>query len=116
MRMASWGLRPRLHDVAAPRLNARTATSGRALWKRYEIALRQCRFSFFDDGVEGGRVVDGQFTQALAVELEFGFREAGDEFAVAQAAFATGGVDADDPQLAKFALVCAAIAEGECLG
>ncbi len=42
--------------------------------------------------------------------------QAVDEFAVAEAPFAAGGVDADDPQLAELALACAAIAEGERLG
>jgi len=39
-----------------------------------------------------------------------------DEFAVAEAPFAAGRVDAEDPQLAELSLACAAIAERECLG
>ena len=44
------------------------------------------------------------------------FVQAVDELAVANAAFAAGRVDADDPQLAELALACAAVAEGEGLG
>src|SRR5207253_6791875 len=40
----------------------------------------------------------------------------GDEFAVAQAAGAAGGVDADDPEPAEIALADAAVAEGEDAG
>ena len=41
-----------------------------------------------------------------------GLLQAVDELAVAQAALADGGVDADDPQLAELALADAAIAKG----
>src|ERR1700759_1627696 len=69
-----------------------------------------------DDGIERGWIGDGDFREALAIELDLGLRDAVDEFAVANTPFAAGSVDADDPQLAELTLACAAIAEGEGFG
>ena len=52
------------------------------------------------------------FGQRLAVQLDAGPLQAGDELAVAQAAHPAGGVDADDPQPAELALADPAVAEG----
>jgi hypothetical protein len=81
-----------------------------------KLRLRDRGFGDGDDGVERGGVEDRQLGERFAVELDVGLRAAVDELAIAQAAFAAGCVDADDPQFAELALACAAIAEGERFG
>src|SRR4029079_8895878 len=80
------------------------------------IQLCDLGFDLRDDRVERCRVEDRQLGERFAVELDLGFVEAADELAVADAAFASGRVDADDPQLAELALAAASVAEGERLG
>src|SRR4051812_38221095 len=77
-------------------------------------ALRNRRFGLGDDYVKRCWVRNRDLGKHLAVELDPGLGAAVDEFAVAEAPFAAGCVDAEDPQLAEFALACAAVAEGEC--
>ena len=56
--------------------------------------------------------LDGHVGQDLAVELHAGQAQAAHEHAVGQAVLASGGVDADDPELAHLALALLAVAEG----
>ena len=77
-------------------------------------AIAALAFSTIASNAAGSWIASSR--ERLAVELDFGLVEAVDELAVAQAAFAAGRVDADDPQLAELALACAAVAEGERLG
>src|SRR5262245_48175679 len=55
-------------------------------------------------------VVDGDLGERLAVQLDVGPVQAGDQLAVAQAAHPAGGVDADDPEAAELALARLAVA------
>src|SRR5687767_2031758 len=55
--------------------------------------------------------MDGDLGQRLAIEHDVGPLHAADQSAVAQPAHAAGGVDAHDPQPAKFAFADPAIAE-----
>src|SRR5437879_4282892 len=71
-----------------------------------EVLLRQ-----LDDLVERRRVVHRDIGKRLAVEGDIGFLQGVDELTVADAAHAAGGVDADDPQAAKFAFANAPVAE-----
>src|SRR6266567_7997604 len=69
----------------------------------------QCCLDFGDYGIERGRIKDGDFREALAVELDVGGFEAGDKLAVAEVALAAGGTEPRDPQPAKIALAGAAV-------
>ena len=69
-------------------------------------------FDLFDDGVESGGIADGQFGEHLAVQLDAGGDECGDEAVVVDAAGLEGGVEAGDPEGAKVAFVLAAVAIG----
>jgi hypothetical protein len=82
---------------------------------RYRLELQRF-FDFDDHGVEGGGIEDGDFGEALAVELDVGGFEAGDELAVAEVALAAGGAEARDPEAAELALSDAAVAKGEGAG
>src|SRR5688500_17553502 len=54
---------------------------------------------------EGGRFVDGEVGQGLAIELAPGELEPVHKLAVAQAVVARRGADTDDPERAKIALL-----------
>jgi hypothetical protein len=62
-----------------------------------------------DDPAKRRRVAHGDVGQDLAIEPDLGFLEAGDERAVRDAVLADGGVDPDDPELAKLALALLAV-------
>jgi hypothetical protein len=55
---------------------------------------------------------DGHVGEDLAIEFDVGLEQSGDEFAVAEAQRADGGVDARDPEPAEISLSVAAIAVG----
>src|SRR3954470_7160437 len=74
------------------------------------FGLPQVGLGLLDDGVEGGRVRDGQLAEHLAVEGDAGGGEGGDEAAVLDAAQLEGGIEAGDPEGAEMALLLAAIA------
>src|SRR5262245_53912969 len=59
---------------------------------------------------ECSRVLDSQVGEHLAVHLDAGFLQAGDEPVVRQSAGAHGGVDAHDPQRAKVSLAYPTVA------
>jgi hypothetical protein len=61
-------------------------------------------------------IVNGNFGEHLSIQLALGSLQAGDHFAVTHAAGATGGVDANDPQLAELTLAIAPVAEREAAG
>src|SRR5690606_22716718 len=65
-----------------------------------------------DEGRESGRIVHSEIRQHLAVDLDVGSLEAGDELRVGRPVLAGGGVDAGDPQPAELALAGAAIPVG----
>ena len=60
------------------------------------LRLADVRAGHFDDRVEGGRVGDGQLAEHLAVQLDAGGAEGGDEAVVADAALPQGGAEARD--------------------
>ena len=66
----------------------------------------------FHNRLESLRIGHGHVGQNLAVQLDVGLQQAGDELAVAQAERTDGGVDADDPQPAEIALAVVAVAVG----
>lgn len=70
----------------------------------------------FADGVEGGGVGDGDFGEHLAVELNAGGDEGGDEAVVGDVAQVDGGAEAGDPELAEVALFLATVAIGVDVG
>src|SRR5262249_37716109 len=72
-----------------------------------QIAFRQ-----FDQLGKRVRVVNRQIGQRLAVQLHQSTLQAGNEFAVADAAYAACRVDAYDPEPAELPLSVATIAEG----
>src|SRR5690348_13883186 len=61
--------------------------------RRHRLGSGQMRPGEFDDGVEGGRVADGQFAEHLSVQLDPGVDKGGDEAVVADAALAEGGAE-----------------------
>src|SRR5262245_4287629 len=78
--------------------------------------LRQVLLRQLDELRKRVRVVDRDGGEHLAIKLAHRELQAADELAVAQAAGAAGGVDANDPQLAELPLAVAAVAEGELAG
>src|SRR5688572_106868 len=68
----------------------------------------QCGFRFLGDGAERGDIVHRQVREGLAVDLDPGRRQPGDEPAVRQAEAAGGRVDALNPQRTVVALLQAA--------
>src|SRR5690349_20927944 len=76
------------------------------------LRRRERGLCLLDDYAEGRRVGRGEIGEDLAVEADVGLLEAVHEVAVAEAVGAGAGVDARDPQLAKVALLLAAIAIG----
>src|SRR4051795_8999343 len=77
---------------------------------------RDMRLRLFDDGVERRRVADGQFAEHLAVQLDAGGHEGGDEAVVAQAALAQGGAEARDPEGSEVPLLLLALLVGVDVG
>src|SRR5262245_12150578 len=73
-------------------------------------------FDASDDGIEAGRIGNRHFRKRLAIQADLGLGQSVDKFAVAQTSLAAGGVEADDPQLAKLALTGAAVAKGKHAG
>src|SRR4029077_20880651 len=67
-------------------------------------------FGELGDLPKGRRIPDGQVGQDLAVDLDVGLLETGDEGAVGDAVLAGCRVDPDDPQLAHLALALFAVA------
>ena len=59
-----------------------------------------------------GLVADREVGEDLAVDVDLGALQAGDEPRVRDVVLTTRGVDAHDPQPAELALACAAVAEG----
>src|SRR5262249_49469402 len=72
--------------------------------------LGQGRLRQLDDLRKRIPIGNGDFRQALAVELDVRPLQAGDELAVAQTTAAAGGADAHDPQTAELALAGLAVA------
>src|SRR5437899_8344692 len=68
-------------------------------------------FHKLDNLVKGRRIVDCDLGQRLPIQLDVGVLQAADELAVAQATHPAGGVDADDPEPAEFALADPAVTE-----
>src|SRR5690606_8157803 len=62
-----------------------------------------------DELLEAVRIANGKVREHLAVEIDPGLLQAVDEFAIADAAGAAGGVDAHDPQSAPIALLLPAV-------
>jgi hypothetical protein len=83
---------------------------------RAKKLLRQRRFYHLNDLGKPLGIGDGHIGEDFAVELDLGLDQASDEFAVAQAVHSGGSVDADDPQLAEFALPVVTVAVGEYAG
>src|SRR5438128_3384915 len=71
----------------------------------------QILFHQVGDLVERGRIVNRDLGQRLPVQLDVGVLQAANELTVAQATHSAGGVDADDPQPAEFALADPAVTE-----
>ena len=70
----------------------------------------------FHDGIKTSGVANGHFGERLAIKLDLGLFQAGDELAITQTPFANSGVDADDPEFAELALTHPTIAERERTG
>ena len=70
-------------------------------------------FRLAAEGGEGGRVVDGEVGQDLAVQLDAGLFEAADELRVGDVVELRGRVDAHDPEGAVLALFPLSSAVGE---
>ena len=60
--------------------------------------------------------MNGQLRQGFAVQLDSGFIQAGDKSAVGHAMLAAGGVNANNPQFAEFALFRSPVAVSELAG
>src|SRR5690606_7328776 len=69
-------------------------------------------FGGFDDLGEGLRIADGDFAEALAVQVDAGLLQQVDELAVSQPIGASRGADAGDPELAEVALAQGAVKPG----
>src|SRR5688572_7579226 len=67
-------------------------------------------FGLFDHRVEGGRIVDRQLGELLAIQTDAGLLQAVDELRVAESPHARRGVDADDPQPPELPLLLPAVA------
>src|SRR5881394_2543109 len=78
--------------------------------------LRQRGLGLLDDGLEGGRLADGEVGQHLAVDRNAGLGETVDEPAVGEAEGTHRGVEALDPQRAEGALAPLAVAKGVLMG
>ena len=84
------------------------------------VAWRPCLggggLGHLDQRRERSRVGDGEVGEDLAVDLDAGQAQAGDEAAVAHAVLAGTGVDALDPELAEVTLAGPAVAVGVLQG
>ena len=69
-----------------------------------------------DDFGEGGGFVDGEVGEDFAVKLDTFFLHAANQLAVAGVVFASGVVDASDPERAQVALTVATITIGVAEG
>src|SRR5207248_1193393 len=68
------------------------------------------RTALLDDGVEGLGVADGEFREHLAIELNAGADQGGDEAVVVDAALTKRRAEARDPEGAEMALFLATVA------
>ena len=90
-----------------------TGTPVRALRLSRAAGCRLCwqrLLGLLDDRGKGARLVHGEVSHNLAVQLDAGQLGTVDELRIGQAFFAHGGVDALDPQGAEVALLDLAIA------
>src|SRR5687768_2002974 len=71
---------------------------------RASALRRESALGLLGDHAEGGRVVDGDVGQGLAVQGDTGLQQTVHEAAVAQAVQAGRRIDADDPQRTELAL------------
>ena len=114
------GPRPSFHRWAGNRSPRASATSRAgaegcvavgAMPGRFRPGSIRVGLGELDDLPEGRGVADGEVGQDLAIDLDVGLLEAGDELAVGQAVLARRGVDPDDPQLGGTG-ACAACGRG----
>src|SRR5690606_34758092 len=78
--------------------------------RRRILEIFQRLASLFRKCLESLRLMDRHVGENLAVNLDPGLVQAVDEAAIGQAVFASGGIDALDPQGAKIALAIAPVA------
>jgi hypothetical protein len=67
----------------------------------------------FEQTVETGRVVNGDFAHHLSVQADVGLSQGGNEAGIADASHAAGGAEPGDPQSSEFAFSIPSVAERE---
>src|SRR5579871_2399345 len=73
-------------------------------------------FRLFHERGKCGCIASGQVGQNLAIQIDAGFLQTADEFAVGNFRRAAAGADADNPQRTKIAFLAAASDVGVLLG
>src|SRR6185369_12101583 len=103
--------RSRVRSVSSTRPSSwESETPDHCLWPRVRSVAWSGALHGLDDLRKRRGVADGDVGERLAVELDLGLLQAGDERAVGHAVLAGRRVDPDDPQLAHLALALLAVA------
>jgi len=92
-------------DDARPmnRVGNRCGASNECLLEN-SLSLTQSGFDRFDHFGESGDIVHCHFGECLAIQLDLGFFQTGDEFAIAESQLPGCCIDTDNPECPKFSL------------